>query len=256
MGPCNVWVGKQGSEYTAISFKGDFVGTLQHPTAICADMEFLWDLVTDPTLPERRHQMIAAALHHMICRTRWWERYCVRGCEPICPGNASPPNGCGIPSSQPSSELSAWCPPHQAMALIVHHIQDREGRGSLPLAPLPASLIPWMGDAARACPYRLRSTTIRRLWPADPDRAAACTCGHGCGMGRRARCCTGDHPAVDHPGSPERPMCCQHRDYYGHCRTRHRSSVSHHIAADRVGNQGEYERTAMADADHVRSCAS
>jgi len=57
------------------------------------------------------------------------------------------------------------------MAMIATHIHTREERGDWPLAPLPAHLIPWVGEAARARWYRRHPTTIRRLWLADPDRA-------------------------------------------------------------------------------------
>jgi hypothetical protein len=67
--------------------------------------------------------------------------------------------------------IQSWVPRDQAMALIVKLIHAREKRGDWPLAPLPASLIPWVGDAARTRPYDLHPTTIRRLWRADPDRA-------------------------------------------------------------------------------------
>jgi len=67
--------------------------------------------------------------------------------------------------------IGSWFPRDQALAMIVHHIHDREQRGDWPLAPLPASLIPWVGAAARSHPDRLRSNTIRRLWLVNPDRA-------------------------------------------------------------------------------------
>jgi hypothetical protein len=61
--------------------------------------------------------------------------------------------------------------PDHAVEVIMDHVRDREGRKNWPLAPLPAYLIPWVGEAARACPHRLHPTTIRRLWLANPVRA-------------------------------------------------------------------------------------
>jgi hypothetical protein len=69
------------------------------------------------------------------------------------------------------ARIQSWLPHDQAMAMIVDHIHDREERGDWPLAPLPASLIPWVCEAARSHPDRLPANTIRRLWLADPDRA-------------------------------------------------------------------------------------
>jgi hypothetical protein len=67
--------------------------------------------------------------------------------------------------------IRSWSPPDEAVDRIVSHIRDREGCGDWPLEPLPEHLIPWVGKAARVCPYRLYSTTIRRLWLADPNDA-------------------------------------------------------------------------------------
>jgi hypothetical protein len=69
------------------------------------------------------------------------------------------------------ARIQSQVPRDQAMATIVHDIHAREDRGDLPLVSLSAHLIPWVGDATCACPNRLHPTTIRRLWPADPDRA-------------------------------------------------------------------------------------
>jgi hypothetical protein len=66
------------------------------------------------------------------------------------------------------ARIRSWFPRDQAIALIVNHIHTREDRGDWPLAPLPAHLIPWVGEAAHTCPYDLHPTTIRRLWLADP----------------------------------------------------------------------------------------
>jgi hypothetical protein len=67
--------------------------------------------------------------------------------------------------------IQSWFPPDQATALIVNHIRAREERGDWPLAPLPASLIPWVGKAAHSYPDHLPSNTIRRLWLANPNDA-------------------------------------------------------------------------------------
>jgi hypothetical protein len=203
----------------------------------------LWDLVTDPTLPERRYQMIAGVLEKMI------QRYptvaaLVRGrlqvhlspqriisepvWDPLLKGFMQTPSvgemlemidqaihqapntiarfdsilaaGWGhgrdqrilqIIDSVPGphwhtvltegvtasvgaavcARIQAWLPHDQAMATIVDHIYAREDRENWPLAPLPAYLIPWVGKAARARPYRLHPTTIRRLWLVDPNQA-------------------------------------------------------------------------------------
>jgi hypothetical protein len=67
--------------------------------------------------------------------------------------------------------IQSQVPPDQALAMIVYHIHARERRGDWPLAPLPAYLIPWVGEAARSHPADLSSNTIRRLWLANPVRA-------------------------------------------------------------------------------------
>jgi hypothetical protein len=67
--------------------------------------------------------------------------------------------------------IRSWFPHDQAMAMFVDHIRARENFGDWPLAPLPASLIPWVGEAARSHPDRLPANTIRRLWLANPVRA-------------------------------------------------------------------------------------
>jgi hypothetical protein len=67
--------------------------------------------------------------------------------------------------------IQSQSPRDQAIATIVHDIHAREDRGDLPLAPLPAHLIPWVGAAARACPSHLHPTTIRRLWLVNPNDA-------------------------------------------------------------------------------------
>jgi hypothetical protein len=61
--------------------------------------------------------------------------------------------------------------PDHTVAVIMEHVGDREKGGDWPLVPLPAYLIPWVGEAARTCPDYLPSNTIRRLWPPDPDQA-------------------------------------------------------------------------------------
>jgi hypothetical protein len=67
--------------------------------------------------------------------------------------------------------LLSWFSRDQAFELLVNHIHAREQRGDWPLAPLPASLIPWVGKAARIHPDRLPANTIRRLWLTDRVRA-------------------------------------------------------------------------------------
>jgi hypothetical protein len=67
--------------------------------------------------------------------------------------------------------IQSQVPRDQAVDRIVSHIRDRDGRHDLPLAPLPAHLIPWVCAAAHACPHHLYPTTIRRLWLADPNQA-------------------------------------------------------------------------------------
>jgi hypothetical protein len=67
--------------------------------------------------------------------------------------------------------LGSRVPADQCMDMVMIQLQNGEQFGNLPLAPLPASLIPWVGDTARTRPYRLHPTTIRRLWLTDPDRA-------------------------------------------------------------------------------------
>jgi hypothetical protein len=67
--------------------------------------------------------------------------------------------------------IGSWFPRGQAITMIVNRINAREERGDWPLEPLPEHLIPWVGEAARICPYALHPTTIRRLWLANPEQA-------------------------------------------------------------------------------------
>jgi hypothetical protein len=62
-------------------------------------------------------------------------------------------------------------PPDQAIDTIVTYVLDRDDNGTVPLAPLPEHLIPWVCAVARSHPEHLPSNTIRRIWMADPKRA-------------------------------------------------------------------------------------
>jgi hypothetical protein len=80
-------------------------------------------------------------------------------------------------SAEVCDRLRSWFPHDQAFELIVDHIHAREQRGDWSVAPLPASLIPWVCEAACSHPNRLHPTTVvRRLWLDEPDYAWNVTC--------------------------------------------------------------------------------
>jgi hypothetical protein len=299
--------------------------TTTHPVNRVAWVTTLWTLMTDPTCPERRRQMIAAALKRMmqdsmvatlarhllqaglshqrpmsepvwhtllegfmttaeagaaldviaqairqdpstidrwtsIVAAGWGHGHDHRILQIIdsIPGQHwKTMLIAGITTSVGEAvcnRISAWFSRDQALALIVDHIRAREGRKDWPLAPLPASLIPWVGEAARACPHRLHPTTIRRLWLANPVRAwnatqtmleshastaqqhALAAMDAGWGRGHDDPIAATLLPRIL---TSRHQSTVETRDCHSRCRNRYRSSVHHGIAADRAGNAGE-----------------